>query len=125
MMKKVTLDYIFRTSSNILFKRLSTPSGLSEWFADDVTIKDETFFFKWNGSERDATIKLDRKALCVKFEWNDKEDEFLEFNIEKSNMTKDLTLYVTDFVEDDEDKNDALELWDNIIGQLKTKLGVN
>lgn len=124
-MKKVTLDYIFRTSSNILFKRLSTPSGLSEWFADDVTIKDETFFFKWNGSERDATIKLDRKALCVKFEWNDKEDEFLEFNIEKSNMTKDLTLYVTDFVEDDEDKNDALELWDNIIGQLKTKLGVN
>ena len=40
-MKKIKfeLEYIVNTSPNILFTCITTPSGLSEWFADDVNIK--------------------------------------------------------------------------------------
>ena len=43
---KYTLEFPINSSVNILYKRLSTPSGLSEWFANDVLIEDtnNTFF---------------------------------------------------------------------------------
>ena len=31
------LEYVLKTSPKVLDKLLSTPDGLSEWFADDVT----------------------------------------------------------------------------------------
>ncbi len=123
-MKQVTLDYIFRTSSTILYKRLTTPSDLSEWFADDVSVRKGIYEFKWNGTIQPAIMKIDRKNLTVQYKWLDKDKEFLEFRIEKSTLTKDLTLYITDFIEDTEDIEDAVEFWNNIIVRLKRKLGV-
>ena len=43
--EKISLEYIFKTSPGILFTRLSTASGLSEWFADDVNIKENLYTF--------------------------------------------------------------------------------
>lgn len=124
-MKQVTIDYIFSTSASILFKRLSTPSGLSEWFADDVNVKNDIYNFRWNKTEQPAKLKIDRKDLCVKINWLEDDKDFLKFNIEKSSMSKDITLYITDFVEDNEDLAEAFELWDSTITRLKRKLGVN
>ena len=42
---KLELEYIINTSPTILFNCLSTPSGLSEWFADDVNIKNDRYTF--------------------------------------------------------------------------------
>ncbi len=123
-MNKIILDYIFRTSPNILFKRLSTASGLSEWFADDVSVKNEVYTFKWNGHVQSGMIKIDRKALIVKIIWIDDDKEYLEFRLEKSNMSKDLTLYITDFIDEDEDIDDLKNLWESSIDKLKTKLGI-
>jgi uncharacterized protein YndB with AHSA1/START domain len=123
-MKKVTIDYIFPTSPKLLYKRLSTASGLNEWFADNVTVDDNTFTFEWQGYEQVAKFKNDRKNMCIKFDWLDDDKEYLQFNLEKSDMSKATTLYITDFVEDDETEEDAREFWDNQIRRLKRKLGI-
>ena len=54
---KYTLEFPINSSVNILYKRLSTPSGLSEWFADDVMIKDKIFTFFWHGSNQKANSR--------------------------------------------------------------------
>ena len=56
MRRKIELEYIFSSSVKVLFSRLSTPAGLSEWFADDVFQKGNQFIFIWNGSEQPATL---------------------------------------------------------------------
>ncbi|MBN2663620.1 MAG: hypothetical protein JXR68_08210 [Bacteroidales bacterium] len=123
-MQKVTIDYIFRTTPNILFKRLSTPSGLSEWFADDVMVNNGTYTFKWKDHSQMANYITDRKKLCIKLDWLDEDKEYLEFKIEESSISDDITLYITDFVEDDEDEDDAREFWDNVINRFKRKIGL-
>lgn len=123
-MKQVTIDYIFRTSETLLFKRLSTASGLSEWFADDVNVDNGIFTFRWKDTQQSARIVIDNKKYVVRFEWLEAEKKYLEFLIEKSNLSKDITLYITDFVEDDEDESDARDLWENTIQQFKRKMGL-
>jgi len=44
-MEKFELEYIIKSSPAILFNYLSTPDGLSQWFADNVNIKDNKFYF--------------------------------------------------------------------------------
>ena len=42
-MTKYDLEYVMRASQKVLFERLSTSSGLSEWFADNVNQKGKIF----------------------------------------------------------------------------------
>ena len=53
---KYQLEYPIHSSINILYKRLSNPSGLSEWFADDVHIRHDVYTFFWDGSEQTAIV---------------------------------------------------------------------
>ena len=48
--KEFVLEYDFQSSPQLLFQYLSTPSGLSEWFSDDVNYRGEknTLFFGVN-----------------------------------------------------------------------------
>jgi len=63
---KFQLEYPIHSSINILYKRLSTPSGLSEWFADDVHIRDNVYTFYWDGSEQQAKLlKTKENQLSV------------------------------------------------------------
>ena len=64
---KVELEYIINTSPNILFTCLSTPSGLSEWFANDVNIKDDMFTFFWDRSEESAKLMKSKKDSILTF----------------------------------------------------------
>lgn len=62
----------------------------------------------------------------IKFRWvedeNDGNDYFFEMRIQVDEITKDVSLMVTDYSEDDEmDENKML--WDNMIGNLKQVLG--
>lgn len=123
-MRKVVIDYIFKTTPKVLFKRLSTPSGLSEWFADDVIVNNGTYTFKWKDYSQSAKYITDRKKLCIKLNWLDDDKEYLEFKIEQSSISDDITLYITDFVEDNEDEDDAREFWDNVIKRFKRKIGL-
>jgi uncharacterized protein YndB with AHSA1/START domain len=110
----------------VLFSRLSTPEGLSEWFADDVTIDGDLFTFRWGKSESKARLSAVKENKLVRFEWDDdsgdKESNFFEFKIIVHDLTGDLALLITDFAEPDE-KEDAIYLWDAQINDLKRILG--
>ncbi len=45
MRMKYDLEYTLNCSPKVLFSRLSTAAGLSEWFADDVTVEGNLFTF--------------------------------------------------------------------------------
>tara|TARA_B100000614_G_C14549163_1_gene493283 strand:- start:2235 stop:2615 length:381 start_codon:yes stop_codon:yes gene_type:complete len=121
---RIDLEYIIKTSPTILFNCLSTPSGLSEWFADDVNIKNDRYTFFWDGSEETAILKNVRKSESVKFQWEDDEGEdyFFEMTIRIDDLTKDVALLVTDFAEEGEEDEIQL-MWDNNVDNLKKAIG--
>jgi uncharacterized protein YndB with AHSA1/START domain len=123
---KYELEYTINCSPKVLFSRLSTPEGLSEWFADDVTIDGDLFTFRWGKSESKARLSAIKENKLVRFEWDndrgDKESNFFEFKIIVHDLTGDLALLITDFAEPDE-KEDAIYLWDAQINDLKRILG--
>ena len=43
--KEFVIEYDFQSSPQLLFQYLSTPSGLSEWFSDDVNYRGEKYTF--------------------------------------------------------------------------------
>mgnify|MGYP001189894169 FL=1 len=122
-MKKFELEFHIRSSVNILFNSLSTPSGLSEWFADDVNCTKDTFTFIWDGSEQDAKLLTISNNYFIKFRWLDyPENTFFEFRIEVDEITNDVILKVTDFAEDDE-VEESKDLWTSQINTLMKNLG--
>jgi len=127
MRLKYELEYTLNCSPKVLFSRLSTPEGLSEWFADDVTIEGNLFTFHWSKTEFKARLESFKENKLVKFEWiddeADKETNYFEFKIIVHDITGDLALIITDFAEPDE-KEDAIYLWDSQISDLKRLLGI-
>lgn len=121
---KYELEYPIHSSINILFDRLSTLSGLSEWFADDVNVDREGIYtFTWEGSEQQATLISKKKNDHVRFKWLGSDEEYFEFLIQVDELTNDISLIVTDFAEDEDDKEDAVQLWDLQIDNLKKIIG--
>ncbi len=121
---KYELEYTLNTSPKVLFNRLSTPSGIAEWFADNVNMKDSIFTFIWEGSEQKAEMLQKKDLKYVRFRWLDEDDdEFFEFKIRQDELTGDVALLITDFAMEDE-KDDAVDLWDSQISELKHALGL-
>jgi len=124
MKNKFELEYSINSSPKILFPRLSTPGGLSEWFADDINIRGNVYTFIWEGTEQQAELVSKKDNQLVRFKWIEDEDEsFFEFRIRKDELTGEVALVITDFSEDDE-KDDTIELWDTQIAELKHTLGL-
>ena len=123
-MEKYELEFPFNTSSNLIYKRISTPSGLSEWFADDVFIKQDKFTFVWDGYEQVAFLVESKKNERVMFRWDEDEDDtYFEFLIRESSLSGENALIITDFAEADE-KEDAMLLWEKQVSKLKSNLGL-
>lgn len=124
MRRKLELEYIFSSSVKVLFSRLSTAPGLSEWFADDVFQKGDQFIFIWNGKEHPATLVELKPNSYVRFSWDDAEDEaeYFEFSIRIEPLTEDVALIITDFA-DEEDVEDTVELWNKQMDILHRNLG--
>ena len=124
MKNKFELEYSINSSPKILFTRLSTPGGLSEWFADDINIQGNIYTFIWEGTEQQAELLNKKDNQLVRFKWLDEdEDNYFEFKIRKDELTGEVALVITDFSEDDE-KEDTIELWDTQIAELKHALGL-
>jgi uncharacterized protein YndB with AHSA1/START domain len=121
-----SLEIDFQASPQLLFQYLSTPSGLSEWFADNVNSRGEDFTFIWDDSEEYAKLLQKKNNEKVRFRWlNDEEDQdnyYFEFKIVVDEITKDVSLNISDFADEDE-LDEAKMLWENLIGSLKQVLG--
>ena len=125
---KYELEYTFNTSPNILFSRLSTPEGLSEWFADNVNLRRDKFTFIWEGTEQEASVIQKKNNKYIRFHWEDEEEDvneeyYFEFRIDTDELTGDVALIITDFADEDE-RDDAVDLWDSQISELKHALGL-
>ena len=124
--EKFELEFLLRTSPKVLDNMLCTPSGLSEWFAEDVNIKDEIYTFIWNGSEEEARLLTKRANAKVKWRWLEDEeydsDVYFELRYEVDPMTKAVILTVTDFAEADE-LDEQQRFWEQQVSELKRVLG--
>jgi len=121
---KFELEYVIHSSASILFEFLTSPSGLSEWFCDDVNIRNENCSFVWDGVEQKAKLVKFIEEKLVRFQWEDKGDgSYFEFRIERDDLTNDISLMVTDFAETAEERESSKLLWDSQIEKLMKVLG--
>ncbi len=121
---KYEIEFPLHSSPTLLYQYISTPSGLSEWFADNVNSRGEMFTFIWDDSEERAKLLRKKNGEMVKFQWEeaDNQDTYFELRIVVDEITKDVSLVVTDFAEEDE-MEEAKMLWDNQISDLKHVIG--
>jgi uncharacterized protein YndB with AHSA1/START domain len=120
------IEFPINSSPQLLYQYISTPSGLSEWFADNVNSRGEFYTFIWNDSQEKARLASKKSGEKVKFRWiddNNKDTEyFFELQILVDELTKDVSLMVVDFAQEDEIQ-EATQLWENQISDLKHVIG--
>ena len=125
MSKKVlyTLEYPVRSSPGILYEFLRSPAGLQEWFADKVDERDNVFSFSWNGNEEKAELIDSEEDSFVRFRWDYMtKDEYFEWRIEKSEVTNQTVLIISDFADKKEIK-DQSQLWEYQVKDLFHRIG--
>ncbi|WP_010257086.1 START-like domain-containing protein [Myroides injenensis] len=126
MKEKYEIEFSINSSPQLLYQYISDPSGLSEWFADNVNSRGEIYSFIWGDSEEKARVVTRKSDERVRYRWlneDDKETEYyFEIRIHRDELTKDVTLIVTDFAFSDE-VEESKQLWENQIMDLKQVLG--
>jgi uncharacterized protein YndB with AHSA1/START domain len=121
---KFELEFVVRSSPVVLFELLSTPSGLSEWFADDVNIRDDVFTFLWDGTPQSARVLGLKENEYIRFQWVDKKDgSYFEFRLQIDELTSDVSLIITDFAENDSEKASSSLLWESQVNKMLHVLG--
>ena len=118
---KVHLEYVINCSPKVLFNRLSSASGLAEWFADDVRVRGNRYTFIWEGAEQVAEMAMRKENKLVRFNWLENGGYF-EFRINQDELTGDVSLIVIDFSDEDE-VEETQDLWNTQILELKRVLG--
>lgn len=120
------IEFPINSSPQLLYQYISTPSGLQEWFADTVNSRGEFFTFEWDDTEENARLASKKTGEKVKFKWvdeNKKDTEyFFELRILEDEITKDVSLMITDFAEKDEIEESKM-LWENQVSELKHVIG--
>lgn len=122
--EKYEIEVLIRTSPKVLYNMISTPSGLSEWFADDVNLKNDNYIFVWEGAEEIAELISSKQNEYVRFQWEADEgtDYFFELRIRIDSITKEVALIITDHAEPDE-MEESKNLWMSQMDDLKRILG--
>jgi uncharacterized protein YndB with AHSA1/START domain len=120
------IEFPVKASPKMLFPFLSTPSGLSGWFCDDVNSRGELFKFFWEGSEESAKLIAKKNDKFIRWRWLEAEEEglktFFEFRIEVDELTNDASLIIVDFAEEEEIEEAKL-LWNSQISTLLHVIG--
>jgi uncharacterized protein YndB with AHSA1/START domain len=126
---KFITDYQINASKKIVFNYLSTASGLSEWFADDVNInEDKHYVFHFDNQDHFARQVSIRSNLNVKYEFydpanpNEEDKSFIEFKLEENDLTQTLFVTVIDY-SDEYDEEESIAIWEGLIGRLKEIIG--
>lgn len=121
---KFELEFVVHSSADLLFEFLSTASGLSEWFCDDVNIRNGIYTFIWEGQMQQARLLKTLDLLLVRFQWVDKHDgSYFEFKIQRDELTNDISLIITDFAETPSEKESSTLLWNSQIEKLMHVIG--
>jgi len=121
--KKFTIEYEIKSSPRILFGFLSEPNGLTQWFADDVSVKDQIYTFTWDDEQQKAKLLTVKENKLVRFRWVDDDPMyFFEMEILQDELTNDVALAITDFATEDAIGERKL-IWNNQVEYLISVLG--
>ena len=109
----------------MLYQYISSSSNLQECFADKVNSRGKIFVFTWEGVEEKAELITKKTGDRIRFKWLESADDesFFEIKIQVDALTKDVSLIVTDFAEDEDEVEEAKQLWENQIDELKHTIG--
>jgi len=121
--KKFNIEYEIKSSPRILYGFLSEPNGLTQWFADDVSVRDQIYTFTWDGEPQKAKLLYIKENKIVRFRWIDDEPEYyFEMEIIQDELTNDVALSITDFAAEDLVSERKL-IWNNQVDYLISVLG--
>ncbi|MFD1258545.1 START-like domain-containing protein [Mucilaginibacter terrae] len=121
--KKFNLEYEIKSSPRILYNFLSESNGLTQWFADKVTFRDEIYTFTWDDEEQKARLLGMKENKFVRFRWLDDEPQcYFEMEIVQDELTNDVALSVTDFATEETIAERKL-IWNNQVDYLVGVLG--
>ena len=131
-MKKLTIEYPLTTQSpNIVWGMISTAEGMQKWLADKVIADGENLTFTWGHPWTDRDTKtsqvLERsKHSYIRMKWDYQEEDpkaFWELRIERSELTGNLNLLITDYADAD-DIEDLRGIWDDNLDRLHRVSGL-
>jgi len=121
--KKFNIEYEIKSSPRILYGFLSEANGLTQWFADNVTVRDQVYTFTWDDEQQKAKLIAVRENKLVRFKWVDDGPEyFFEMEILQDELTNDVALSITDFAVEDAIV-ERKQIWDNQVEYLISVLG--
>lgn len=122
---KFEVEFPIHVSPALLYQYIATPSGMSEWFADNVNSRGEYFNFIWDGQEERAKIIKRIADDRARFQWDYDIDtkKYFELRIEIDEITDDVSIIITDFGEDQDEVEEQKRFWENQIAELKKVLG--
>ncbi|WP_347174446.1 START-like domain-containing protein [Polaribacter uvawellassae] len=122
---KFELEFPIHASPSMLYTYFATPAGLEEWFADKVNSRGKLVTFIWDGDEEKAAVLSSKNGEKMKYKWVESEgdDSYFEFRIQVDPITKDVSLMITDFADDDDEVEESKMLWENQIDELKQTIG--
>lgn len=111
-------------SKNRIWSIISDTDKLSRWIADEIQEEGKKLHFIWGDLQnshdsRMATIAKKVKYHYIRLKWTDEEDPnaFLELRMEKSNISDNYVLFITDFAEPD-DIDTMEDLWADNLDRL-------
>lgn len=121
---KFEMEFVVHASAEMLYEFLSTPSGLSEWFCDDLNIRNGIYTFIWEDQMQQARLLKTMELQLVRFQWVDKVDgSYFEFRIQRDDLTNDISLIITDFAETVSERESSKLLWHSQIEKLMHVIG--
>jgi uncharacterized protein YndB with AHSA1/START domain len=121
--KKFNIEYEIKSSPRILYSFLNEPNGLTQWFADDVSVRDQVYTFTWDGEQQTAKLLNAKENKVVRFRWVDDDPQYyFEMEIIQDELTNDVALSITDFATEDAIGERKL-IWNNQVEYLISVLG--
>jgi uncharacterized protein YndB with AHSA1/START domain len=124
--ERFQMEFYLNATPASLFEFISSPSGFSEWFCDDVDVREHTYVFKWGDEQEVAECLVNKFNELVRFRWKEDALEdpnaFFELRIRVDGMTNETCLIVTDHAWP-ADLEEAKALWGSQLHTLARVLG--
>jgi uncharacterized protein YndB with AHSA1/START domain len=122
--ERFTVEMYIHSTPFALYEMISTPSGLSKWFCDDVNVRGEEFTFLWGLDQQTAEVLSRKQGELIRLHWKDDDDEgsFFELRIRIDPLTNEVALVVTDHAWPNEMQK-ARQLWESQVHTLQRTLG--
>ncbi|GIV41675.1 MAG: hypothetical protein KatS3mg034_0985 [Vicingaceae bacterium] len=122
---KIEKEIVVKVSPKLLYNFISTPGGLSKWFAEDVNINGDEYSFYWDDECEKARLIDKKRDSFVKFQWEKYTgtEYFFELIITQDDLTKESSLRFIDYVMPDEE-DELGRIIDTQLQKLKSLLGL-